>query len=273
MLFFSRIFLYALLFVTLSQLAGITLAAVMMGGGAADTDVNIDGLSLDQPSSAFFKTLKVKNLPEQSERGMYSERLTDCLFLSGVNKNLSKTKPGYRFVRCNGKYDIRSDNGYDGFYVLLDNDDNIAMFSECSNIVKGSNREATYPIVIITESKYKADGILQFGPGINGATQMSEAWVRYVAHNILLNRESRTYIETCPITKDPNVGIPTCESPACGIVKKTILNEVIIGNRGLRRVFRLATVLDSEKNFTLCALYDTDAMKSRTEALLGQLFP
>lgn len=73
---------------------------------------------------------------------------------------------GYQVTPLNGKYE--GDSGIDGLFRV------------------DYKNEYYY---LIVESKYSASGSPQFGPGINGAGQMSTAWIRYVAHNLSLNAD------------------------------------------------------------------------------------
>lgn len=244
-------------------------ASLQIGGAAADTNINVNRLSHIAPISTgsvhTWTIDKRKWAHDESKRAQYTEDLTDELFLTAANHQL---QPNFRFVRCNGKYAIDSDNGFDGFYILLDADDNIAKLSNSGNLVKGSNRDAVIPVIILTESKYKSNGVLQLGAGINGAAQMSEAWIRYVAHNLIKNgMQEGLYPITVNEHTEPNHHY--CESTRAQV--SFFLDKIAKENRIIQGIFRLATLLDGNGNFSVYILSNNDDMRERTQNLLNDI--
>lgn len=151
-------------------------------------------------------------------------------------------------------------NGYDGLYVVLDSDGAVAKFNG-ENVVKFNS--GGDPIIIINESKFSRNGALVFGAGIElrdetYAVQMSEAWVRIVAHNVLKRVEDRQCVIS---TKDE----------VCVKVYGALQSIVIGGVQDLRNVFRTATVLADDGTWSVYALSSDTNGLSRTKGLLERL--
>lgn len=237
--------------------------SLMIGGARADTKVRLGHLSKDPPKSDIVETCnKRRNLPRDwhqlcnNAKGMEAERISRMFFSSLKHTNCRGSE--FTTIACDGSYSTV--NGYDGLYVVLDSDGAVARFNGI-NVVKSSSEGD--PIIIINESKFSSNGELIFGSGIEledktYAVQMSEAWVRIVAHNVLKRVEECR----CVISKVDEV---------CGKVYDA-LTSIVRGNvQDLRSVFRTATVLDKDGQCSVYALgSDTNRFK-KTKNLLEQL--
>lgn len=231
---------------------------LLIGGARADTNVKIGRLLKNFPSEMeVVKVVKINNKKlsgkkwkkfNDIEKGQYAESIARSFFSSLKHKNVRNSE--FTTKACDGSYSTV--NGYDGLYVVLDSNEAIARFNG-DNVVKSNS--GGDPIIIINESKFSTYGDLVFGPGIKlsdetYAEQMSEAWVRIVAHNVL-----------------KRVKNGECK----GIVCTEVYNIVSGPVQKLRNVFRTATVLADDGTWSIYALGSNKAMVDRTKDLLNQL--
>lgn len=225
---------------------------LLIGGARADTNVNIGWLSKNSPSETDIIGTSNKDLPRKwsrftyMEKGKYAERIAREFFSSLKHENVRGSK--FTTIACDGSYGTV--NGYDGLCVVLDSDGAAARFNG-EKVVKSNSRGN--PIIIINESKFSTSGDLVFGPGIKlsdetYAEQMSEAWVRIVAHNVLKRVENSECEEVCA----------------------EVYNIVSGPVQDLRNVFRTATVLANDGTWSIYALGSDEDMVSRTKDLLSQ---
>lgn len=228
---------------------------LLIGGARADTNVNIGRLSKSSPSETDIVYTSNKALPKKwsqstyMKKGQHAESIAREFFSSLEHENVRGSK--FTTIACDGSYG--TDNGYDGLYVVLDSDGAVARFNR-ENVVKSNS--GGNPIIIINESKFSTCGDLVFGPGIKlsdetYAEQMSEAWVRIVAHNVLKR-------------------VKNGECEVCAEVNE-LLRNITDGRVRYLNVFRTATVLADDGTWNIYALGSDEDMVGWTKKLLSQL--